>query len=335
MAGISDDGTSVAMHIIGGVSCASSLCVMVVVIYDKELRTKIYNQVILYIAVCDFVSGFAAGFGLVRDKTPLCWTQAVLTNIFPIAGVMWTTVIACMLYNIVTSREALKNLPRELHLLCWGLPVILTILPMSTIRYGTYHGGKYGWCFMTDRHSSPDWILLFWVIASFYFWIWSSLFVYCILYMYVLFNQKPLTNPLTIVALKRLCLYPLSVILCWITPTFYDISRRPYDRNITYNFAYLSPIFQGTFTALIFFSTNEEARHVLWRMVFGGRTMRQWSSGSMSDDGDVSIRVTLPRERDGGNDSGDMSGMSSEILEQKLSVVQNPVSVIVCPEAMR
>jgi hypothetical protein len=263
------EGISLAMHVIGSLSCFGSMSMIIVLLHSDDLRrNNLYKRVIFFIAVCDLFGGLAASLGLLHDKTSLCWFQAIMTNIFPLAGVFWTTVLAYLLHRAITTRKAIVELPVVIYILCWILPVILTFLPLTTSRYGPEEDP--GWCFIADKSDSPKWSNTFWIIFSFYVWIWIALLLFCVLYIFILVRLRLIKNELVQQAVQNIVWYPLALILCWIVPTFDDIAislnkDARDEEGVLYHASLIMPVWQGTLNTIIFFSTNEHARDLLWK----------------------------------------------------------------------
>ena len=82
-----------------------------------------------------------------------------------------------IIHRIVHSTQKLKSVPSSMFILCWFLPLLLVLLPLTTNTYGNEDGG-YGWCFVSNRKDSPNWSNGFWVFMAFYFWIWAAILFY-------------------------------------------------------------------------------------------------------------------------------------------------------------
>ena len=67
--------------------------------------------------------------------------QAFLTNAFPLAAIFWTTAIAYMVFCIIYKAQKIQVNSKPLWALTFGLPVLLTLLPLSTETYGSPTGG--------------------------------------------------------------------------------------------------------------------------------------------------------------------------------------------------
>jgi hypothetical protein len=285
---------SFPMQVCAGLSCLASGSIILLFIKYKELLKTIFTKLIFYIAICDFFSSVGIALGFSSDGTIKCWIQGILTNIFPISGVFWTTVIAYLLTTSIFQRQMVTSLRYELHLFCWCLPICLTFFPLTTNAIGTEAGDK-AWCFLKNRSDSPSWSLLFWTILSFYFWIWSSIILFCSLFVailyesYRIFRRHHIPSPTSTssisrpfssqqlststpsyatirTSLYRFGWYPLNVILCWSVTTLFDILKARHkvdDLSAPNTFSIISdctPGLLGLLNVIAFIVTNAHIR---------------------------------------------------------------------------
>jgi hypothetical protein len=108
---------------------------------NKSMRSKLYNQVIFNIALSDCTFSLGAIIGLPDDGTWPCYLQSALTNIGPVATLFWTTVLVHHVYVILTAspttvQSRSNSISWKLYLICWGIPVLVTFLPLTTVKFG-------------------------------------------------------------------------------------------------------------------------------------------------------------------------------------------------------
>jgi hypothetical protein len=113
------------------------------------------------------------------------------------------------------------------HLICWGLPLVVTLLPLTTNTYGKMDDDSV-WCFITNRSGSPSWGVLVWEIVTFYSWIWLLIASnVCLIFAALLqIHQIKDMEASVIWQLRKLCLYPIVAIFCWTASTLTDIYMR-------------------------------------------------------------------------------------------------------------
>ena len=69
--------------------------------------------------------------------------------------------------------------------------------------------------------------LLFWTIASFYFWVWIStlIMIYCYFSIYYrVAKSDKYTSEILLQALYKLKGYPMIIFSCWVVPSYVDIA---------------------------------------------------------------------------------------------------------------
>ena len=114
------------------VSSCLSICGCMVIFFchfqlDKVQRKKAYNKIIFFVVVSDFFSAIGTAFGIEKDNTVQCALQAFLTIAFPLCSIFWTTVSFYLFYLAIRNRQSSKHVMIYLHLICWGLPILLTL----------------------------------------------------------------------------------------------------------------------------------------------------------------------------------------------------------------
>jgi hypothetical protein len=257
------------MIIFGSISCCGTSFVIVFYWTNKSLQKSIYNTVIYYISICDFFSSLGGSFGYVHENSLLCKTQAILTNIFPLSSVFWVTILIYIYVKLLTSHESVHLIHTTIHIFCWGFPILLTFLPLTTNKFGVLDG-EIGWCWLDERSNTPPWASFFWNILSFYLWIWLAIGVYMLFYFYILYEIRNRYDTFRssdniLRTLHKISLYPLSVVSCWLIPCVYDLldyyqsSGSSTTKNLVFGqLSSVTPMLQGSFTCIIFVSTNSE-----------------------------------------------------------------------------
>lgn len=136
--------------------------------HRRDLLKKQSFQILLYIAISDFMTAAGSVVGLPDTDTFACWWQGIVTNVFTLSSIFWNMVLMHLLLTICLFKPYKINI--YTHLLCWGLPLAVTLIPLYNM---TIVGGD-SWCFFGETESSPPWGLIFWYWMSYYTWIWLS-----------------------------------------------------------------------------------------------------------------------------------------------------------------
>lgn len=263
-------------------SIISTILIILLYFFSLDLQKTTFHRIIFYISICDLFSviGFILGFP--KEDSILCWLQALLTNIFPVSSVFWITIISYMLYiNVFRRENSNELLSWKVYLVCWIFPILISFLPLTTNKFGPLNK-RSGMCFIDTRKNSPDWTVSFWVVFSFYFWIWAAIGIYFLLFIllsikvneiYRLYQEE--TNPMSNnggvdlrtqvkTTLNKFIWYPINVIICWTLPTVYDIMSTKHEHyrghNVLDQATDLLPTLLGFLNVVAFISTNTLAR---------------------------------------------------------------------------
>lgn len=237
----------------------------------------LYHRTVFYIALSCFINGFGTMMGEPRDGSPECWFMAIITGIFSLSSIFWTVYLTYRLHGVTRvsdsahrpSKSRWKSL--ALHAACWGVPVLLTFLPLVQFSFGV-PDGDYGWCFLVDHGKQSPYWLLFWWWMAFYLWVWLSIFCAAVL----LIMTKATLNTasvehqsfaIVLQALMRLRLYCAVIIISWLPYTILDllyffIYVPTSAENKSVCIAPVIACLQGVFTAIVYWSTEHARTNV-------------------------------------------------------------------------
>jgi cAMP receptor-like G-protein coupled receptor len=162
--------------------------------------------------------------------TPTCYVQAIGNSVFELASVLWTTAIAMTLYLFIFLRVQPERVERRLPLMalvCFGLPLVLALLPLADDAYGP----SGAWCWVRTGTSAR---LAAWQFGIFYGPLWVAILFNAFVYLRtwrLLRRMLSAAGPeaehdATLVRLTavmtRLQLYPFILLIVW---TFASINR--------------------------------------------------------------------------------------------------------------
>ena len=268
--------SSLLMLISSILTCVGCLIIFILCIMYADLRKKSYVKIILYASIGDFISGISTSFGELQDETPLCWAQAFISNWFTLSSIFWTVAITYLLYTIIVIRRPM-NETVMLHGICWGLPLLLTLLPLTTNRFGARHGAN--WCFIQNRADSPSWGIIFWVLMSFYAWIGFCMLIILVLIFLISYHTlrfEAITAQLSTGTRKnsgvnKLWLYPAVILVCWLVPSFTDtyetLVQRAYPLKAVVDYiSFGAPLCKGLLNSLVFCFSTEIVRKRIYNM---------------------------------------------------------------------
>ncbi len=227
-------------------------------------------QIITFISLSDLIGNIPYTMSYrPSDGNWWCSLEGFLNlYCYPVSW-MWTTMMMYFLYSLASSGK----LPLSkffIHLLCWGLPLLFTLLNLTTNRFGsnyaTGENSEYEVCTL----SGNDFTAEMWHFTTYY-----GLWMFCVVVMGVLYwrirvvqsDEQRAKFPAFQMSMVALKLYPVAMVVCWLphvvavyfTYLFPDIP----DLYQIYFVADSLKITHGFVTAVIFFYKSAEAR-VRW-----------------------------------------------------------------------
>ena len=111
-------------------------CVCLTFYSFPELRRLRYCELVFYVSLNDLIASLGSSLGSVASGTTACNFQAVATNFNFLVSAFFTAVIAYQIYLVVVYSEVLnQEKMHQLHVLCWGVPLFVTLIPLTTSTY--------------------------------------------------------------------------------------------------------------------------------------------------------------------------------------------------------
>jgi hypothetical protein len=248
-----------------GLSILSAVCSATIIMayaLIPAVRKRKYFELVFYIAIGNFLSSIGSSLGFVPDKSPECWIQGVLTNVFSLSSIAWTVVIAITVNHAVMNSGSLVIVGPLIHCVCWLLPVLLTFIPLVQVRMGAE--GEDFWCFYVRANESESYtMLVVWRWIGFYAWVLLSVAVIVVIFFNLLAHMKSISSLVTQKAilanvLKKLIFYPLIIIVCWFPAAIYDSRRKhEFDEYSDVSTTALNCL-HGTLLGVVFWLQNYE-----------------------------------------------------------------------------
>lgn len=118
----------------GIISTIASALVCLTVVMFPELRCLRYIELVFYIAINDMMASIGMALGKTPNGSVACWYQGISTNFNYLSAILWSTVITFQVWLIVCKKNVIKDLTYA-HIVCWGIPLLATFLPLSTSTY--------------------------------------------------------------------------------------------------------------------------------------------------------------------------------------------------------
>ena len=190
----------------------------------------------------------------------LCWAQGISVIYFSTASWFWTTCLSYCMYSIIRSGHSqIKDV--YLHVLCWGLPLLLSLLPLVDATYGTDSSGTQ-WCLITSNERSSYYTTEMWSYLAYFGWLILCIFLMSFWYLRVrrqIRGKSDALSTLVRTTYQRVSWYPVVMISCW-SLNFVTIEFTAHVSNNLAGLSMLCGVSYGTLTALVFFIKSEEAR---------------------------------------------------------------------------
>lgn len=194
---------------------------------------KIHHASMRYVAVlalANLLSYAPSFFGPQTDtSSAMCQSQAFLFLLFQLSSIFWTVALSLTLLIIVYRPFAdVSDYSRGWHVLCWGVPLILSITALATRRLGDAPGA---FCFFLEP---IDEFIFFWL------WLWIAFVLFLVVYVLARKRLSELSRTELSVtaqknlldrgnrAVRRLGPYPLLLFVVWLVPSiirFYEFAH--------------------------------------------------------------------------------------------------------------
>lgn len=263
-------------HTLGIASASASAIIVLSFSLFPDLRQLRYIQLVFFVALNDLIASIAISLGHAENGSFVCWFQGITVTLNYLSSVFWTVVISYQVWLVLERKTIMQDMT-NIYIICWGLPVVLALLPLSTNTYGASAAFfNCQWCFIADREDSPSWSLSFWAFASFFFWILLSLILTSFFIVRVYFIVKNMADmpEISRYTLRKLVFYPLITLVCWLPACLIYFlalygSTSQYGKYLANVFALSTATSQGLLNSAVFLANNELVRSK-WVSFFTG-----------------------------------------------------------------
>lgn len=262
-----ESGYILTLQIAAIISVLCSGSVILTAVLFPTMRKKLFMQIICYISVADLV-GNALYIPSFRPQNGsfACSLEGFLNlYMYPVSW-LWSTVLMYFLYNLALKGKLPLSMP-IFHGICWGVPLVFTLLNLTTNTYGRSDDyPDYEVCVLDGDYKAGT----IWHTTTY-----DCLWLLCVVLMgYMYFRILCLrSSDLAIsveqftLATKTLGKYPIALFLFWLPHMLSVFLLRTIlerYRVVDYYVASLVvKILHGVATTLIFFFDSSEARY-LW-----------------------------------------------------------------------
>ena len=98
-------------------------------------RTRPFSTTVFFISLCDFCVSIFNCLGFPQNNSNLCSFQGFGLLYFPPTSWLWTAMLVFQLRTLIIFKTIHLSM-FWMHCICWGVPLLLSFLPLSTNRYG-------------------------------------------------------------------------------------------------------------------------------------------------------------------------------------------------------
>jgi len=238
-----------AQTIVACFSLVGELFVITLWLKFKDLRSFVFDLVLM-IALSDLletIGNILGDPGLGRTHGT-CVAQEFFISFGGLSSLFWVIAVAFTLNMSFIKDDQnfqaanIKGLGKHYALVCWGVPLVMAILPWSSDSYDREYVDTVCWL----RHDGGH---LAWPLLQFYIPLWVGVSFSC--YTFVLVWQKlrvmhqQAGGESTSANLSgRLMYYPVILVICWLpdtVETFITVAKA--ERN--YGFSVLAVVLSG------------------------------------------------------------------------------------------
>jgi len=253
---MSEAEQSVAVYVVAVISICSSLSILCTAALFPIMRRKMFFQIICYISLADTVGNtLYINPNRPVDGSIMCSIEGFLhLYCYPVSW-LWSTMLMYFLYSLAFEGK-LPLSYNVIHMACWGIPLVLTLLNLTTNSYG--HPSdytKYEVCSISGNMYTGE----IWHDTT-YYGVWllcviAMIFMYCRI-ISVAKHDLAISVSEFQLALSTMGKYPVALVVFWFPHMFFVVLSGivPLDsRGIAYLIGVLMYILHGAGTTVIFF----------------------------------------------------------------------------------
>jgi hypothetical protein len=291
----------VLFQVFSSLATLAAFLVLLTAITFPSMYKRLFMKIVVMISLCDIMASAFSAVGFPSKSSPLCPVQAFFTIFGYKSSWLWTTALAYELYSVCLHGRFVPML--YLHVICWSVGLISTLLPLSTNGYGRDNQDDgTSWCFINgNTHSGAIWAAVSFQVLLIVTSLMTLYFTFRIYWRYRFMNITK-DYPEVHVILDTMILYPLGFFITWgpnlIFSLLINFEVINFDRRNQHIFHIVTIIAtqSGLVLAIIFFIKSKEARF-RWALLLGCVTGRSTSktpsrSNLLSEDASASNKNT-------------------------------------------
>ncbi|CAK88999.1 unnamed protein product (macronuclear) [Paramecium tetraurelia] len=202
-------------------------CGFVIYIYGtfRELRNDQFTiilQIIVFNLIFDLILfGDSFGYLFLRnstfqmsDKPVLCQSQSFFSVYSVLSSALWTSILIHSLYHSIKEREANQYMQSYYPGLGYGIPLLISIIPIIIDAYGQYNPMPQTNCFFDVNNVNVElYTMIFYNIP-----IWIMFLYNLIVIILAIRINKNFTQ-----SLYSIYIYQGILAVCWIIPSIVNL----------------------------------------------------------------------------------------------------------------
>eukprot|EP01035_Chromulina_nebulosa_P022875 gene22875-29629_t len=279
-------------------ACFSLAVVLTGLLWPRFMlsRHRPFSKMIFFISCCDLLGSSANCIGFPKSGSIPCSIQAFFYLYFIPASWLWTTMFVYQLRNLLILKR-IRVTMAQVHAVCWGIPLITSLLPLTTNPYGQddFIDGTVPCVLGGDRITRLLWIsttdsgLSFMLVILMTIWLVQ-------IHRYlssVESSDSTVKEKALFASMKQ---YPLALFITWVPRFIESVVRgaEPLggDPQVAIIPTAILASQYGVIVAVIFFHESATAR-LLWYNMFKRLAYQYCSNKSGNSSGDSSLTASI------------------------------------------
>ena len=188
----------------------------------KKLRERAGFRFIIYLCIGDFIWSITGLLAIFETTDELCQVLGFLYYYSYLVTYLWAGVFALNIYSMVVNQYFLLDRhEKKLILICFGLPIAISIIPLIWEYYGLSQEGCILKTLSNDQYLAID-------VYTFFIPFFSTLTlnIFCYFRVY-LFMKEMFVSDVVKKWTWNIIAYPIILIFCWgwlvVCYLYYDI----------------------------------------------------------------------------------------------------------------
>ena len=229
-------------------------------------KSRPFSTIVFFISLSDFCFSIMNCLGFPLNGTLQCSIQAFGVFYFPLSSWLWTVMLVYQLRTLIILKSLHISMS-WIHVICWGIPLILSLLPLSTNPYGMddFSNGNLTCDLSGSASTKLIWLDLCSTAAALMCFILMAIWS---VEIYLHFRQaEDAAREMSFLSIMKL--YPLALLITWLPrclqALLVTVKLIPSNSSTVHSASYFFIISSqyGTLSALIYFSHSPASR-LLW-----------------------------------------------------------------------